>query len=182
MHPMKIVIFGPDNSGKTTLANMLKRKLETSWLPINSKVELLHSPGPVSVDEQVAFMEDNLNSDSMVIFDRFPWIEESTCGRVIRNKNNFESANWNEVCKWIRKVDLFIYCFPGMDNVLAWGEREQMQGVKENIWKLSKAYYHLFEMLKGMKGSLSVIQYNYTDEGCYEKVLEMIENEYNSRS
>lgn len=179
---MKIVIFGPDNSGKTTLANMLKEYLETSLFFTNEKIELLHSPGPVSFDKQVAFIEENLNSDSTVIFDRFPWIEESTCGRVIRNKNNFESVNWNDVCRWVKKVDLFIYCFPGMDKILAWGEREQMNGVKENIWKLAKSYSYLFDMLRGMKGSLGVVQYNYTEKEDYKKVLEMIKNEYNSRS
>lgn len=175
----KIVIFGPDNSGKTTLANMLEDRLnKCAW----EGVRVLHSPGPVSVDEQIDFMEKNLASNSTVIFDRFPWIEESTCGRVIRNKNNFESTKWNDICKWIRRVDLFVYCFPGMEKILAWGEREQMQGVKENIWKLSKAYYYLFEMLRGMKGSLNVIQYNYADKESYKKVWEMIESEYNSRN
>ena len=174
MKPIKIVIFGPNNSGKTTLAETI-----TKAFP---EIKSLHSPGPVPLESQIKFIEDNLNSDESVVFDRFPWIEEETCGRVIRHKSNFETVNRKDIYKWIKAVDLFVYCFPGMDNILAWGEREQMNGVKENIWKLAKSYSYVFDMLQNLKGTLSVIHYDYTGEENLSKLMEMIESEYNSRS
>ena len=79
----KIVVFGPDNSGKTTLVQNIH-----DALPYFNKS---HSLGPVSVEEMLKYTEDNLNSQDDFIFDRFPMIEEATCGYVLRGLNKFEN-------------------------------------------------------------------------------------------
>lgn len=128
--PINIVIFGCDNSGKTTLAKALCSEIKGS--------RYVRSLGPnKTVDEQIKFMAENLNANRINIFDRFPCIEEYVCGNVLRGKNNFDGLDTSAI---LSKVDLFIFCYPGLLSVLDWGNREQLDGVKENIIELINGY------------------------------------------
>lgn len=128
----KIVIFGTDNSGKTTLANNIMEKFPG--------FRVIKSLGPATLEQQISYMDKNLSSEENLIFDRFPIIEEFTCGKVLRNKNNFEGM---DIKLFLDKVDLFIYCNPGLNNIQNWGSREQMDGIKFNIVKLYEAYWEM---------------------------------------
>ncbi|MBO7695468.1 MAG: hypothetical protein J6T10_22815 [Methanobrevibacter sp.] len=156
---LKIVVFGCDNTGKTTLCNSLNEMLNAEGY----KSEIAKSIGAnKSVDEYIDFMQENLDKDHIVIFDRFPIIEESTCGRVLRNNDIFEKWSGSEPIDLLENVDVFIFCYPGLFEVLNWGEREQMSGVKENALKLIDAYNQMAVALVGI-GSV-VIEYNYKVE------------------
>lgn len=146
----KIVIFGPDNSGKTTLANDLCNTFE---------FEYSHSPGPVSVEEMKTYIEQSLGNEKNLIFDRFPPIEEKTCGTVLRGINKFQGME-KEVLGYFFNVDLFIYCNPDMNVIQDWKEREQMEGIKENIEGLRKAYDDLANELS--EYGLPYICYDWT--------------------
>lgn len=138
--PVKIVIFGPDNAGKTTLAKTLEEEM---WM---DDFHYSHSPGPVSVEKMCEYIVDNLASDQNVIFDRFPVIEEMVCGNVLRGVDKFDQYR-KKANDFLNKIDLFIFCNPGTKAITNWGTREQMDGVKENIDKLFQKYCELFQDL-----------------------------------
>lgn len=137
MMAKKIIVFGPDNSGKTTLANDLCGTFG---------FEYSHSPGPVSVEKMMEYIEQSLGNEKNLVFDRFPAIEERTCGVVLRNTNKFQGLE-DKVLEYFSKIDLFIYCNPDMNVIQDWQEREQMRGIKENIIELRDSYDDLWEEL-----------------------------------
>ncbi len=152
---LKIVVFGCDNTGKTTLCNELLDILDPYF-----HVEIAKSIGAnKTVEEYVDFMKSNLSKEKVIIFDRFPIIEEATCGKVLRNNDIFEKWQKEDVIGILKSVDIFILCYPGLFNVLNWGEREQMDGVKSNALKLINAYNEMAVALKDM--NLNVFEYNY---------------------
>lgn len=156
----KIVLFGTDNSGKTTLGNKLADSIMADYLP---------PLGPAEMEKQLEFMNKHLCSTGSTIFDRFPIIEENVCGNIFRGKSNFDKF---PSASYLKKVDVFIFCNPGLEAILDWGEREQMKGVKENIIRMYAAYSGWFKILKD-KG-YTVVEYNWKVPSDYEKVLEEV--------
>lgn len=134
-----VILFGCDNSGKTTLAT----QLQTLFLNRGINSYITKSLGPVSAVEQVAFMAIKLfppeEGVEVQIFDRFPLIEERVCGTVLRNENKLKKyEEFGRYC--LSQVDFLVFCDPGIDSILKWGDREQMPGVKENAIKLWEKY------------------------------------------
>lgn len=134
----KIVVFGSDNSGKTTAIANISKHLEG----LGIKHEVIKSLGPKpDAKEMATFMLKHLAKNQAVVFDRFPVIEEATCGKVLRGVNKFQGYPDNVIASEILcSVDLFIYCRPGIHTILNWGTREQMDGIKDNIYDLVAAY------------------------------------------
>lgn len=159
-YPSKVVIFGPDNSGKTTLAKALSPMIGA---------EYKHSLGPVSAREMIDYMVHNLYSDERVVFDRFPIIEEEVCGKALRGTNKLQEE-FDIV--YLSKVDLFIFCCPPLSVIKQFGEREQMEGVKENIEKLWLGYNHYFDYLS--KIGMRVVKYDFTKDVLDEKIKEWL--------
>lgn len=136
---LNIVVYGFDNSGKTTLCNTLADAIQNQLRDVRTHV--LHSPGPLPLLDQATWIKNNLipiNPDdaeeglnTVTIFDRLPIIEEYVYGNVLRNGSNFE--NFPAFCEdMLDRVFLFIYCRPSTYTILKWGSREQYKGVKEN--------------------------------------------------
>lgn len=173
MEVKKIVVFGCDNTGKTTLCENLKTFIAWKNKDVNSVV-VAKSLGPnKSVEEQIDFMDLTLNDkEKTIIFDRFPIIEEATCGKVLRGKDNFQEWENTNVIDLLRKVDCFIFCYPGLFNVLNWGEREQLDGVKENALKLINAYNEMAVSLRSL--GFKVLEYNYKSINMNEFLEEVI--------
>lgn len=147
-----IVIFGCDNTGKTTLAN----KLSEYFKGVNYFKSL--GPNKTAV-EQMKFMQESIVTEGINVFDRFPLIEEATSGVVLRNCDNFNV--WGPKEKEIlSNIDLFILCYPGLFDTLNWGAREQLEGVKENALSLIDAYNNMAATLR-FDLRLDVIEYNY---------------------
>ena len=145
-----IVVFGCDNTGKTTLAQKIAFKLGGQYVK---------SLGPNKTkNEQLDFMFENLNSDGIKVFDRFPIIEESTSGVVLRGHNNFQTWREQEM-DLLNKVAVFIFCNPGLFNILNWGEREQLVGVKDHALELINKYNEIAVLLQDYYHN--VIEYNY---------------------
>ena len=147
--PINIVIFGCDNSGKTTLAKALCSVIEDS--------RYVMSLGPnKTLDEQIKFMTENLDVTRVNVFDRFPYIEENVCGNVLRGVDNFSGL---DTSTFLDKVDLFIFCYPGLKSVLNWGDREQLDGVKKNVVGLINGYNKYAYKL--IQNKCRVEEYNY---------------------
>lgn len=171
-----IVIFGCDNSGKTTLAKTLE--LELNGKGFNA--EYKHSLGPnATKEEQMNFMTSNMEKDCITIFDRFPFIEEGVCGKILRNKSIYETDDkeYDRAIeeRLLKDVDLFIMCYPGIFNVVNWGDREQMYGIKENIVSLIRGYNMLAINLKNL--GYNIIEYNYVYEDIRPIVKMILEGE-----
>ena len=136
-----IVVYGCDNSGKTTAC----QNLEEILLERGYRVKVIHSPGPVSAVEMVKFMAENTINDPNIdirILDRFPAIEEPVYGPLIRGENKLK--DFKNLCMlFMDQVDRFIYCDPGISSVENWGDREQMDGVKENAKLIRDSYIAL---------------------------------------
>lgn len=144
-----IIIFGCDNSGKTTLASNLKSLMMGA---------VLFPPlGPANLDQQKAYLKRIRESKFRCICDRFPPIEEMVCGNVLRGTSNFKEDDLKEFldCQ-------FIWCNPSFTSILNWGEREQMKGVKENIVPLYLGYLKIFMKLKAL--GADVFEYNWEKE------------------
>ena len=159
---MNIVVFGCDNTGKSTLCSDLVKVFNANGYVCDK----IHSPGPKSIEELVTFIENNLlDSDSkeIRIFDRFPIIEEAVYGKLLRGGSRFNDEEYNE--QTLGRIDAFIYCFPGTDSLLNWGTREQMDGVKENVEDILEEYSIILESLKKDK---NVIIYDYNRDTAFD--------------
>lgn len=172
MKNINIVIFGCDNAGKTTLSNHIIEYLKQK----NIAVEYKHSLGPnVTIEQQKEFMEENISKSVVTIFDRFPFIEEGVCGTILRGVNAFDTGDEEKDTQYekelLGKIDLFILCYPGLFEVIDWGEREQMFGVKENIVNLIKGYNMVAVNLKNL--GYPIKEYNYKCDKI-ENILEGI--------
>lgn len=82
---MNIVVYGCDNSGKTSLANHIAEKF---------KLEYVRSKGGpnMSTQEVLQYLDKNLDEGNKV-FDRFSIIEEYTNGLVLRGKDQIGRAH-----------------------------------------------------------------------------------------
>lgn len=138
MGKVNIVVYGCDNSGKTTLCNQLITYLNDV---VKVKAKYTKSLGPASMLDQVIFINRHLQDETwdVEVFDRFPIVEEAVCGNVLRHSNHFAS-HLNYTLMSLNQVTLFIHCDPGIEAILDWGDREQMQGIKENAKALKEAY------------------------------------------
>ena len=133
---------------KTTLCNQLTELLDGNYV---------HSLGPVSIAEMKAFMENETEKNGINLFDRFPILEEYVYGPLLRGKNRFIDEDYNKTI--LDRIDLFIYCYPGLMAVTNWGDRAQMDGVKENVVEVINRYNHLVLKLQSM--GYNVKEYNY---------------------
>ena len=156
-----IVIFGCDNSGKSTLGKNLLYYLKEK----GKDCSLIHSPGNTTKEVMENFMRISLvdkdkTPNKVSIFDRFPIIEESVYGEILRDGSKFKDKE--DIDRILKKIDLFIYCFPGANMILNWGIREQYPGVKENANKLIEAYENIAKDFK--EKGYPIKTYNYISD------------------
>lgn len=131
-----IVVEGPDNSGKTTLAIDLAKRL--SGIYINSKRK------PESAAEVLAY-QDILRQARLfapTVTDRHPAISEWIYGPAIRQRCVIKAHHLN-FC--MDQVSSIVYCRPPDPTItLTLADRSQMDGVPENILKLIEDYDEFF--------------------------------------
>lgn len=153
-----IVVFGCDNTGKTTLAEFLVKSINKEKPELNPIYKKSLGPNKTK-SEQIKFMDSMTNIESLVVFDRYPIVEEMTSGIVLRGKNNFQDSSKELIEYYLRKIDCYIFCYPGLFNVIKWDDREQLDGVKENVLDLINQYNRFAFALK--ECGINVIEYNY---------------------
>ena len=172
-----IVIYGCDNTGKTTLAHSLMEELGgTQYDAIYTK-----SLGPAPIYEQIDFLDKHIHNKSyqpghvqVEIMDRFPIIEEFVCGNIIRNKNQFDGYNKQSIGRYLDSVNMFIHCCPGMKQVNKWGTREQMDGVKENAYALYSMYEAVKYVFPGMGDR--TLEYDFTNPTHKNFVIDVVDH------
>lgn len=179
MFNKRIVIYGCDNSGKSTACEKAKKILEGKGLT----AEVIHSCGPLSANEQLYFMADKTNNQEVdvVVFDRFPAIEEIVYGPIIRGENKL--SKYETQCRmYMDRISLFIFCCPPFETITNWGDREQMDGVKERAERIVMAYYN---KVPGVYPGISyrTVEYDWTkdgDEGLEKIITRWLEDEHYS--
>jgi len=117
-------------------------------------------------------------STSIKIFDRFPIIEEEVYGNLLRGGSKYDSdPDFKK--EMLDKIDLFIYAYPGLLSTLNWNNREQMDGVIENVIKIINEYN---KITYSFITERSVIEFNYNEDPYYMKISKKIKefiNEHN---
>ena len=160
-----ILIEGCDNSGKTTLVSKLSDDLRLlsirqRQLPRNK----------LDITEYVLYML-GLSRRFPTIFDRWPPISEPIYGPICRGVSFLTKQEVFDLHSMITELDpcpVIVYCRPRDSVILDFGEREQMEGVRENGRKLIKAYD------KSMNETpLDVITYDYEHDS-YETLLKQL--------
>ena len=157
---MNVVVYGCDNSGKTSLANHIADKFGFEY--VRSK------GGPnMQTKEVLDYLEENLNNSKKSVFDRFSIIEEFTNGIVLRGKDRFDDE-YIDKDHFLSQIDMFIYACPSMDTVKNFGDREQMDGIIDNIDKLRDLYTIFTENELACKGRPLFI-FDWTKDSDYKK-------------
>ena len=155
----KIVIIGMDNTGKTTLVNDMKNILN---------IESIKSPGPnFTKEEMYEKIITDLSKEEVVILERFAIVEEMIYGEIIRHNSKF---NFEDLMQIKEKYNpIFIYCRPKKENVLDFGDREQMEGVIEQSKKLLEAFDNLYNRM--IQNEFDIFRYDYNVSTPEEMVL-----------
>lgn len=163
---MNIVVYGCDNSGKTSLANHIVEKFNFEY--VRSK------GGPkMGTQEVLQYLDQNLNSASDKVFDRFSIIEEYTNGLVLRDRDRFQDEFIDKE-RFLDRVDLFIYACPDMATVKNFGDREQMDGIIENIDRL-REMYRVFTINDVITANRQLFIFDWTVDKDYQKIDTAIE-------
>lgn len=164
----KIIVIGMDNTGKTTLVNQLKEKLNC---------DSIKSMGPGYTREEMKTKAiQDLTKEELVILERFPMIEEMVYGTVLRNHSNFEIQDIID----IKQYDPFIiYCRPNRETIFNFGDREQMKGVIEEKDELLTTFDWLVYLLNHKGFNIVIYDYQHNN---YEDLITLYrsdEDEYN---
>lgn len=162
---MNVVVYGCDNSGKTSLANHIAEKFNLEY--VRSK------GGPsMSTQEVLQYLDKNL-SEGDKVFDRFSIIEEYTNGLVLRGKDRFQDEFIDKE-SFLNRIDLFIYACPSMEAVKNFGDREQMDGIIENIDRL-REMYRVFTVNDVISADRSLIVFDWTKDRDYAEIDQAIQ-------
>ena len=155
----KIVIIGMDNTGKTTLVNDMKNILN---------IESIKSPGPnFTKEEMYEKIITDLSKEEVVILERFAIVEEMIYGEIIRHNSKFNFEDLMQIKEQYNPI--FIYCRPKKENVLDFGDREQMEGVIEQSKKLLEAFDNLYNRM--IQNEFDIFRYDYNVSTPEEMVL-----------
>lgn len=154
-----IVVEGMDNTGKSTLVDFLAHELKACVVKTFKK-----APSVADVFEYNGWCS---RSHYPLILDRVHYISDLVYGTVIRDHTSVTQA----MASFFRRDTILIYCRPPEEVIFSFGEREQMNGVKEQAVKLLAAYDELMARLS------PDITYDYTvdnQEGVLQHVLSAI--------
>lgn len=159
-----IIIEGPDNSGKSTLGTQLSDAL---GIPLRHSVR----PAPEWSHRQCFEHSARQLRPQRAILDRVYAISENIYGPICRKENGLGDNAKKALMDLYHRPYLVIFCRPPVRDILANGEREQMEGVLENHHDLIRGYDRLMEDM--VRFSLcTVIQYNWTDKTSLPELID----------
>lgn len=163
-----LILEGPDNSGKSTLAAKLKRDLG---------VRVVHSIRPPQDWTHKMVYEHCLKQiapqTESCILDRVTCISEAIYGPICRGESalgNYQTEALLDL--WSRPYTV-IYCRPDDDVILDNQGREQMPGVLENHKRIIEAYDRLMYDLARF-ATPYVFTYDWKDKTSYTQVKNLV--------
>lgn len=159
-----IIIEGMDNSGKTTLAKQLLEDFP--------ELRVIKSCGHASVGDALAWVAQAIrNEDPRMVYDRYFPISERVYGPVLRHSDIFGAYTFDILSLTFRREPLIIYCRPPVSAISAWGERDQMVGVKDRTTELVKRYDWFMDLVREMYLQPAlIVDYDYTVAKSYNRV------------
>lgn len=166
-----IIVEGMDNSGKSTLVAKLAGTLKIMAITSRSR--------PTSIDDIAQYTAEMtlLSCKYPVVFDRWQPISESIYGPICRCTTLIDDEA-KTALDWVTAFvnPLVIYCRPQLETIIgSIHERDQMEGVVENVSRLVQAYDRRMHELSQV---MSVIEYDYT-RNSYEDLLTHVNTHLN---
>lgn len=152
-YPKIWVIEGPDNSGKTTFAQRLAKKLGGIYV----KGEYVRQP-EIEVIRLHTWLRASPGS-RLIICDRHPVVSDPIYGTVVRKEQSLLSPGF---CSGMSQYYNMVYCRPPRDKILDFGDREQMAGVIDEANDLIDAYDLWWQEQKPKLNELSRLEYDWT--------------------
>lgn len=155
------VVEGPDNSGKTTLAQKLAKRLGGLYV----KGEYVAQP-----ESDVLRFNMWLSmapGDRLVICDRHPVISDPIYAAAVRQR---PSPLGSVFCQEVQSYLNIIYCRPPMEEILRFGNREQMEGVIENGKRIIQGYDQWWQDLPDFPG-VERLQYSWAWKDVHKKII-----------
>jgi hypothetical protein len=151
-----IILEGPDNAGKSTLARQLSKLLE---------IPQRHSERPDPAWTPLECLEHSSRQlrPQRAILDRIYAISEPIYGPVCRGKNALGDKARQAILDLYQRPYLIIYCRPRLATILANNGRDQMDGVVDNHNKLVQKYDD-FMMDVCRFSKCTVIQYDWQNK------------------
>lgn len=152
---MLIILEGADGSGKTSLANRIRKDTDEYLLFLRSN----GAPHHVGQLADVIGMLTAIPYRIPIVTDRNPVISESVYGPIIRGEC-MHGLDVEQLAGIFRQ-SMIIYCRPNYSALAAGMRKEvQMEGVALNHRTIVKAYDDLMGQLE--KGGVYVKRYDYT--------------------
>lgn len=167
---MRLILEGPDNAGKTTLAHRIVDA-------IGHRV-VYHHPGgrPATVDAEldcVTFQHKLLSTVQNVVHDRVTCISQ----QVYNPDEELDTARNTALDHLIKIPDLvIIYCRPPTDRLMAVEEFTWREGeTDEHMQKIIRGQHTFIERYDALMQKVPCISYNYKEphaEILYTKIVQ----------
>lgn len=164
-----IIIEGPDNSGKSTLAAQLRRD---TGLPVIQSSRPSPDLNFVQVYQHCLYQV--APKEKLAILDRVTAISESIYGPICRGESALGMYQRDALLDVWNRPYTVIYCRPEDSVILDNKGRDQMPGVLENHQAIIAAYDRLMDDLARF-GTPHVSVYDWKDKLSYISVLNLVE-------
>lgn len=149
-----IVLEGPDNCGKTTLANALSSALD---LPV------VHSEKP-DFDNNGQLRLEWMARNPYTIYDRASCISEAVYGPICRNGSVYGREHWQILSRFLSHNPFIIFCECSKSRALQFNGREDMEGVHENAEALYDRYREVMVKVEKISSHTQAVVYKYNYE------------------
>lgn len=166
-----IILEGPDNSGKSTLAAKLHRDLG---------IRVIHSIKPSENWTSKMVYEHCLKQiapqTEVAILDRVTAISEAIYGPICRGESALGNYQTEALLDLWQRPYTVVYCRPDDETILDNQGREQMPGVLENHKRIIEAYDRMMEDL-GRFACPYVIHYDWKDKTSYTRIKNLAKSD-----
>lgn len=159
---MIIILEGPDNGGKTTLAKFLSTQ---------TGLRLHHSGGPPKDRSEILYRATELLKLENVIFDRFPVISDRIYSKLLRGEDFF--ANTTFPIRLAQQRPFIIYCRPPMEVLLKLdGHEVKEHETQEHVEAMKKKALDIVIAYDQAMKAWDPLYYDYTiDHSAVDEML-----------
>ena len=155
-----IICEGFDNTGKSWLCGAISKEF---------RLPLVKSYRPKAEYDIHQFNHWVNASPRAAVLDRHPAIADLIYGPILRG----ETPSSSELAQAARRNNYLVFCCPPIHSVIrSFGDRDQLEGVEENLQKLYQAYESLMESLE------PDFIYDYTNPRAYRALINNLQQAF----